>query len=590
MLISTLIAALLVLPLEVPRHGHDTQAARTFSVYVPAEDGTRLAVDVHLPPGFTEGERVPALFELTRYWRASENPRTGERIPLNSRLDRALLEGGYALIKVDVRGTGASFGARHSEYGRQEVRDGLAIVEWVVEQPWCDGALGAYGTSYTGTTAELITAVRHPAIKAVIPGWSDFDLYESPARPYGLYAESLIDTWGQLVGWLDDNAVDRFGTQVCRVDADEDGAMRAAAVLEHAANVDVGAAARRFEFRDQVWNPGGDSLAHCSSSYWKEDIEASGVPMLVFASWYDAGTAGGALTRLRDYSNPQKLVILASNHGGASSASPFERAAPQPSGREQIEMRLDFLDHHLRGAKNGVDEWPTVQYFNLGEEALLDSDTWPPAGTVRRPFALADGGRLSVTEVPVNDGTPAAGDVYSVDSGVSTGKTNRWSTQLGGPVGGLDRRGPMDDRMLTYTTEPLAKDLQVTGTPTVRLFVTSNRTDGAFLVYLEDVDETGRSRYITEGGLRALHRKRADDGSRSFAESDALPLVPGETAELVFDLWPTSVLFRAGHRIRVAIAGADADSFARVPSDGEHEFTVWRDAARPSMLELPVVE
>ena len=179
--------------------------AQLSAVYVPTKDGTRLAVDVYLPEGGRDGARYPALLELTRYWRARENPRTGKPMPSLSRLDRHLLANGYALVKVDVRGTGASFGSRQSEYGTQEVRDGKDVVDWVVLQSWCSGAVGAYGTSYTGTTAEMLAAVGHPAVKAVIPGWSDFDTYRSPARPYGLYAKSLIDQWGKMVGWLDQN-------------------------------------------------------------------------------------------------------------------------------------------------------------------------------------------------------------------------------------------------------------------------------------------------------------------------------------------------------------------------------------------------
>jgi len=158
------------------------------SFYVSARDGTRLAVDVALPGDREPEARLPTLIELTRYWRASENPATGEPYPALDVWDQAFLAQGYAVVQVDVRGTGASFGTRDVEYGPQEVRDGWDIVEWIVNQPWSDGKVGAYGTSYTGTTAELLTATGHPAIKAVSPGWSDFDTWRSPARPYGLFA------------------------------------------------------------------------------------------------------------------------------------------------------------------------------------------------------------------------------------------------------------------------------------------------------------------------------------------------------------------------------------------------------------------
>jgi putative CocE/NonD family hydrolase len=187
-------------------------------------------------------------------------------------------------------------------------------------------------------------------------------------------------------------------------------------------------------------------------------------------------------------------------------------------------------------------------------------------------------------------------DVYTVDFTVTTGPNNRWMTQMGQPVLGLDDRGAMDTEMLTYTTVPLAEDLQVTGTPVVSLQLSSTHADGAFLVYLEDVDPEGRSRYVTEGGLRAIHRKVSENPHfaqktpyHSFAEADAQPLVPGETAELAFQLWPISVLFRKGHRIRLAIAGADDENFLRVPAEGAPTITVARNAAHVSLLDLPVV-
>jgi predicted acyl esterase len=76
----------------------------------------------------------------------------------------------------------------------------------------------------------------------------------------------------------------------------------------------------------------------------------------------------------------------------------------------------------------------------------------------------------------------------------------------------------------------------------------------------------------------------------SFRREDKLPLVPGEVAELRFRLWPTSVLFRAGHRIRLAIAGADAGTFDRLPAEGTPTINVWRGESRPSFVELTVIE
>jgi predicted acyl esterase len=109
------------------------------------------------------------------------------------------------------------------------------------------------------------------------------------------------------------------------------------------------------------------------------------------------------------------------------------------------------------------------------------------------------------------------------------------------------------------------------------------------------VDEDGDSNYVTEGLLRALHRKISKEEPlyispipfRSFMSKDAMPLVIGEPAEITFDLLPTSYLFRKGHRIRVAISGADASHFVPLFPDPP-QIKVYRDKQRPSHIDLPI--
>jgi putative CocE/NonD family hydrolase len=165
---------------------------------------------------------------------------------------------------------------------------------------------------------------------------------------------------------------------------------------------------------------------------------------------------------------------------------------------------------------------------------------------------------------------------------------------MGRPVLRLDDRAAMDARMLTYTTPAFATDMHIAGAPTIDLMVSSTHTDGALLVYLEDVDPTGRSRYITEGGLRLIHRKLSRDTLfgitpfTSFARRDATPMRPGDPARVHFRLLPTSVVVQAGHRLRVAIAGADSGVLGRVPQTGTPTLTIHRNSGHPSVLALPV--
>ena len=222
-----------------------------YSQYVSMRDGVKLAVDVYLPERGSDEARFPALLYYTRYWRSSENPSTGLRTSGLDSLDRFFLEHGYAVVKIDARGSGASFGTRLGEYSPPEVLDGYEIVEWVVNQRWSSGVVGAYGTSYTGTTAELFCASGHPAVKAVIPGWSDFEVYSSPVRPYGLLASSFIKAWSDMVHQLDMNDVNAMGASVRRVDSDPDGSVLRAAVLDHRSNPNVYESAVKSEFRNQ---------------------------------------------------------------------------------------------------------------------------------------------------------------------------------------------------------------------------------------------------------------------------------------------------------------------------------------------------
>ena len=129
------------------------------------------------------------------------------------------------------------------------------------------------------------------------------------------------------------------------------------------------------------------------------------------------------------------------------------------------------------------------------------------------------------------------------------------------------------------------------------LNVESTHSDGAFFVYLEEVAPEGTVRYLTEGELRAIHRKVSNEDPpyhvvgpyHTFKHKDALPLVPRQITEIRFELMPVSGPVRAGHRLRVAVAGADADTFRRIPDEGVPTVAVYHSAAHPSRIVLPVM-
>lgn len=556
------------------------------ALYLEMRDGVRVAVDVILPQPRARALELPAIVEMTRYWRAVQN----EGIP--EHMTYAALNG-YAYVVVDERGTGASFGTWPYPWSETSLEDFEEVVDWVVQQSWSNGAVGAFGGSYPGMTAQLLASRNHPAVRAVVPGYTQFDVYTDIAFPGGIFLEWFVEHWSELALSLDRNEwPDDPGRSVKRVDNDLDASDRSAAVAQHAANGDVFEGLRDVVFRDET-SALGISLDEISPHRVADGFEQSGAAVYAWGSWLDHTTAHSVITRFLTLDVPQRAVIGAWTHGGGQHASPYVPVAspPDPGRDTQFREVLNFFDRYLKHDATGAGE-KSLFYYTMGEERWKSTTVWPVPGTVRERWYLASDNALSRGAPTTND----AGDDYAVDFTATTGPYTRWHTPLGiDTVYYADRR-QADEKLLTYTSTPLAEDMEITGYPIVTLHVSSTHSDGAFYVYLEEIDEGGNVTYVTEGQLQALHRKTSTDAPyatlvpyHSFESGDAQPLVPGEVATLEFGLLPTSVLIRQGHRLRVAIAGHDAGLFARVPETGEPVITVRRDAAYPSMIELPVV-
>jgi len=168
-------------------------------------DGIKIAVDVVLPKNLPSDAKIPTLILQTRYWRANEF-----RIPFRwlQKPDKFLLfftSYGYAIVLVDVRGTGASYGTWPYPWSRDEIMDGGEIVNWIVSRPWSNGKVASIGVSYIGATAELLAVTNHPAVKAVIPRFSQFDLYTDIPFPGGIFNQFFVKRWARLDRLLDEN-------------------------------------------------------------------------------------------------------------------------------------------------------------------------------------------------------------------------------------------------------------------------------------------------------------------------------------------------------------------------------------------------
>lgn len=592
------LADLFAYPPEARYKGVTTQ-----SRYLTMRDGTKIAIDVMLPGGIAQGALLPTLMIMARYWRSMElwmpsPPNAAPIGPRESTVDYFVARG-FAVVVVDGRGTGASSGVTRYPWSPAELADYAEVVAWVTAQPWCNGRIGAYGISYEGATALRLIATDAPGVKGVIPQEIEYDVYTDVAFPGGILNEAFIRAWSESNARLDSNRTSRLFPALARlfvrgvrpVDEDRKGRRQLkAAVAEHAGNTDVFAAMWQMLYRDDPFGSTGVTLDDFSVFAHNIALEGRGVPLFIWGSWLDAATAEAALRTFNTYDVPQIVIIGAWKHEMTAHGSPYGKPhdAPDPLKEQQWAAMAQFFQRTL--VEDAPPQGKTLIYYTLGEEAWKRAETFPPANMREQRLYFAAEGAL-VEEQP----REIAADAYTVDYEATTGVTNRWHTQMAQPLVYPDR-AQADQRLLTYTTAPLRQDVEITGYPLLTLHVASSEGDGAFFVYLEDVDPQGVVRYITEGQLRGIHRKlsglpapyRTPMLYRTFTRADAEAMPRGEFVQLVIPLQPTSVLIRKGHSIRVALAGADKDTFTRIPAQGVPTWQVGRGGAQASHITLPM--
>jgi len=431
-------------------------------------------------------------------------------------------------------------------------------------------------------------------VVAAAPRSGHYDAYTDTAFPGGVKQEPFIAFWSRMTAAQDANRLSSMLTGIGRiayrgvkpVQGDSGEVLLAAASRGHAGNYNVAAAISRMEFRDQT-----GQVEAMSPFARREDIQRSGAAIYSISGWYDAGLVNGAIKRFLTVRTPGSRLILGPWSHAGENLSPFAKSL------EDFDHTADliaFFDRHLRQPRPAESGEAPVRYYTVGEERWKTAPTWPPPGTEPRRLFLA--GRRALASRAASDGS----DSYTVDLTTGTGQETRWNNQtMLDEAHSLPRdRAERDRKLLVYTGAPLDADLEVTGHPRLTLYLESTSGDGAVFVYLEDVDPRGQVRYVTEGQLRLLSRAVAPGPApyvfpglfRTFATQDTMPMIPGEVVTVEIDLFPISYLFRRGHAVRIAIAGADADHFARYPAApaAPPVWTVYRDSRRPSEITLPV--
>jgi putative CocE/NonD family hydrolase len=571
------------------------------SQYLRMRDGTRVVIDLYLPKGLPPDTRVPALICESRYFRSAELRWPFSRFMQPPRLvyPSVFVRNGYAFVMVDARGSGASFGHRISDFSPEEVADGAEVVDWITAQRWSDGKVGAYGISYGGPMAEMLLTTGKPAIQAVAVLNGMSDLYGDITLPGGVFYTAFLREWQRRNAAMDRNDLGRLlgflpgltfqGTRP--VDDDPSRSMLAAAVHEHASNYHVFDAAQRITFRDDPFGAG--SLESMSPNAWLDRIRATGVPIYSWSGWFDLGAdPRAAISRFMTAPNPGSRLTIGPWHHNLLQVRPGEPVRSNPFA---INMEiLRFFDWHLKNIRGHMALEEPVHYWTIGVEKWRSANAWPPPGIQHVSYYFGPRHSLGTQPPHAQDGGYA--DVYRVDHSLGRGLYSRFDLQNQEGAGGWSGTTPNEGKLLVYESPPLSSPTEITGTPQAVLYIDSTASDGQFFLYLEDVDPAGRVKYITEGLFRAVHRKVGGNPPsglepstwHTFLRRDALPLQPGQLAELAFDLIPTSYLVPAGNRIRVALSGCDRDHFDPLPGPPP-VWQVLRDSSHQSRVVLPVI-
>ena len=521
----------------------ETSAFRGESVRIPMRDGKALAADIYVPKG---AGKSPVVLVQTPYDRKLVRRHwTGG---IDDGKDPLFTDSHYAFVVTDWRGRYDSKDASTSEPADLS-KDGFDTVEWIVAQPWSDGHVGTWGPSALGRV-QYKTAQAHPpglvcAVPIVMPLNLDYDIY----FPGGVM-------WDEFAGMLT-----RLGFIP-----------------------NLRGLLAQHPVRDEYW-------AKLASAHEirSEDFE---IPMLFIGGWYDiytdsvisafeaARTKGGPATRAHS-----KLIMGPWIHAGdVARTGDLEFPAANHYGLRHAHA---FFDYWLRKQANDFDKRAPITYYQMGADEWRTSARWPPAEPAgHRWFLHAD--RTIAVQKPAGK-TGALHFPFDPANPLPTFGGHVLTPEL--HSGPRDQREKVESRgdVLVFTGPAIEKPLEIAGTPTVDLYVSTDRKDTDFTAILTDVYPDGRSMLIGEG----IRRLRLRD---SLAKEELA--TPGEVYRLTIDLPNTALTWQTGHRMRLILSSSDYPKFAVNKNDGGAMYAsgdgvkavnnVYADGVHPSALTLPV--
>jgi putative CocE/NonD family hydrolase len=570
-------------------------AAESFAVKVERNveakmrDSVTLRADIYRPD--TEG-RFPVLLQRTPYNKLSEG--------LDIDLFYKAATNGYVVVVQDVRGRYASEGDWYPFV--HEAEDGYDTVEWVASLSYSNGKVGMFGGSYVGATQMLAASLHPPHLAGICPGFTASNYHDGWVYQGGAFEQWFSESWSSGLA-LD--TLNRAVSNATNPRTGEDVLPLTGYPLFNlstpgTANASTSALAPYFL----------DWLAHPAyGEYWKrlnlEDrYSYFRVPALHTAAWHDIFLGG----TLRNYAGikehaatvegrqGQHLLVVIGGHAGEGRKIGDIDFGPEAAKYDENDTTLRWYDFLFKGVKNEF-AGKRVQIFVMGLNQWRDEDDWPLARAKTTKFFLHSKGAANSTD---GDGSLATFAVASELADKFTYDPGKPVPTLGGPLccnadhlapGPRDQRA-LEERndVLVYSTPPLDHDLEVTGPVRLELFVSSSAVDTDFTAKLVDVYPDGSAFNLTEGILRAKYRN---------SQETAEPLTPGKVYSLTIDLWATSNVFRAGHRLRLEISSSNFPRFDRNLNTGEPAATsarwaratntILHDAAHPSALVLPVV-
>ncbi len=540
-------------------------------VMVPMRDGVRLHTLVYKPGK----AKYPVV--LTRgYWPGFESH--GQFFNAH----------GYVYVGQSTRGHGESEGDEGvSRRFLDDREDGYDTLEWISEQPWCDGNIAMYGKSYWASTQWHAAVADHPNLKAIVPQNTNPESFSCGYRTNGVLSLAMTAR-GRAYDKNDWKAIDEIGWNqyfshlpLLTLDRIVGGAS------------EPGSA--------DLWR---DYVRHTTyDDFWKSltlagEYEAISIPVFLMGGWYDyyPGAVLNAFVQLRQHGNERvRVVIDSSDHLNRSVG---DRDFGDEVPKNELELAVRWLDHVLKGKDNGIEDEPPVQIFVMGINEWRHEDEWPLTRTSYRKYYFhSPGGSQhgSLNTVPPGDELPCK-YIYDPENPVPTLGGNHSFADTSIPD--IIRAGPVDQRpnearsdVLVFTGEPLNADLEVIGPIEVKLFASSSARDTDFVVKLIDVYPNGTALNLTEGIVRARFRK-------SIWEPPEL-IVPGKIYEYSIELLPTSNVFKKGHRLRIHLTSSNFPHWERNLNTGNDpatdvvmekaEQTVYHDRQHSSHIVLPII-